>query len=217
MKAKHTAGIVLLIAVALLVWWRWPRAESAKQASTSEEVASSTVHADDIPAAPELEWIDGGRPSAEAIASARRKADAVRARLAAQRATGAANYPTQRTTGAANYPSMPTPIGSGTQKGLPLGDYLDDVIQREFMPMGATCYADLVRKQPDAGGGVILDVAIAGDPSVGGVVDSVDVDAGATLAQNDFITCVRESMMAMTFKAPPGGRVTFTLPLEFSP
>jgi hypothetical protein len=206
MKLKHGLGIVLVLAAVAIALWKWPRKTTAPSSDASSETEpSSTASASDIPEAPALEWIDGGRPSTEQIAVARRRADAVRARLAAQPHA------------APNFPSMPAAIGSGSQKGLPLGDYLDDVVHREFMPMGATCYADLVRKQPDAGGSVVLDVAIAGDSAVGGVVDSVDVDAGASLAQNDFITCVRESMMAMTFKAPPNGRVTFTLPLEFSP
>jgi hypothetical protein len=56
-----------------------------------------------------------------------------------------------------------------------------------------------------------------GDTAVGGGVDSVRVDAASTPSASDFATCVRESMMAMTFHAPPNGRVTFTLPLDFAP
>lgn len=200
MNAKR-AAIAVVIAIALLVGWRLAR-ERQTQAAPDDASSTTSASNDILPFAPELEWIDGGRPSIEAIASARRKADAVRAQLHRS---------------APNYANMPAPIGSGTQKGLPLGDYLDDVIHREFFPMGEACYADFLRTRPDAGGSLVLDVVIAGDSAVGGVVDSVDVDAGATLAQNDFITCVRESMMAMTFKAPPGGHVTFTLPMEFSP
>lgn len=112
---------------------------------------------------------------------------------------------------------MPAPVGSGNQINEPLGKYVDDVIKREFMPMAKGCYADLLRKQPDAGGAVLFDVTILGDTSVGGVVDSVRVDAASTLSAPDFVTCVRESMMAMTFHAPPNGSVTFTLPLDFAP
>ena len=41
---------------------------------------------------------------------------------------------------------------------------------------------------------------------------------GSTLDDPEVLTCLRESMMSVTFDAPPeGGEVTVKYPIEFSP
>lgn len=114
---------------------------------------------------------------------------------------------------------MPAPVGSGNQVDQPLGKYLHDTVQRDFMPMSIDCYKDFLSRQPDAGMSMLVDVTIAGDKGVGGVVDSVTVDSGGLPDDDSFVTCLRESMMSMVFDAPPQGQhqVTFTMPIDFSP
>jgi hypothetical protein len=64
-----------------------------------------------------------------------------------------------------------------------------------------------------------LDGKVVGDPSVGGVVDSVESRPESTLRDEGFLTCLRESLYAIRFAAPPDGEeeVTFTVPMEFAP
>jgi len=114
---------------------------------------------------------------------------------------------------------MPTPAGSGNQANEALGKYLDSTVQSQFMPMTTGCYNDLLSRRPGVSASMLLDVTIVGDQSVGGVVDSVTLDPGSAPQDDTFITCIRESMYGVVFKAPPAGqeKVTFTMPIDFSP
>jgi hypothetical protein len=114
---------------------------------------------------------------------------------------------------------MPAPVGSGNQAQLALGKYVQKRITQDFFPMGSSCYQELLTKQGTAKGRLILEVTLAGDRSVGGVVDSVEVNPESTIRDQELILCIRESMMGMPFDAPPDGneKVTFTLPIDLSP
>jgi len=170
--------------------------------------------------------------NAAATASARRRADAIRAQLEdryptktnhqLQNVGNAGNPDISNTFGAQSargLQPMPAPVGSGNQVDQPLGAYIREVMKKQFLPLGASCYETLSRKYPDAAGSILLDVTIIGDRSVGGVVDSVKIDESPSLKDDQLITCVRESMYAVVFQPPPDGqpRVTFTMPLDFSP
>ncbi len=113
---------------------------------------------------------------------------------------------------------MPAPVGSGNQAGLALGNYVRGVVKEKFVPMAGSCYEEYLTKHPGKGGRAVISVKIVGDPSVGGVVDSATLAPSSTLRDDDFSTCVVESMMAMEFDAPPaGGEVTFEYPFDFAP
>lgn len=84
--------------------------------------------------------------------------------------------------------------------------------------MAGDCYRDLLAKAPTIRGRLVLSVTVVGDPSVGGVVESVKPADGTTLDDDAFTTCVVESMMSVDFAAPPGGNeFDFIYPFEFSP
>jgi hypothetical protein len=107
----------------------------------------------------------------------------------------------------------------------PNGEYVDpayiqDVIRSDMFPMARGCYEELLKRQPDAGGKVEMFFKIVGDEKVGGIVDEVDIDAGAPTAIRDdrMNTCIRESLMSLAFRPPPGsGVVTIGYPIVFSP
>jgi hypothetical protein len=106
-------------------------------------------------------------------------------------------------------------------------DYLRARIREDFLPMAAQCYDQWTARAPGAAAGrVVADFVILGDEHVGGVVDEVTLesperDAGpdaAVLGDGDFQTCLRESMLAMAFQAPPGrGRLRVRYPFRFAP
>jgi len=49
-------------------------------------------------------------------------------------------------------------------------------------------------------------------------VDDVKLGDGTTIDDKEMQTCLRESMMSVTFDAPPeGGEVTVVYPVLFSP
>jgi hypothetical protein len=65
-----------------------------------------------------------------------------------------------------------------------------------------------------------MNVVVVGDPSVGGVVEDVEVASGTGFSADETLTtCIRESMYSVQFDAPPPGhpKMDFSLPLNFSP
>jgi hypothetical protein len=167
-------------------------------------------------------------------AESRQAADRIRATIAAQFAeamrhgpdfnsvngdSGAQSAMTEDVARARAIPTMPAPVGSSNQANEALGRYVQDRITKDFFPMGASCYQELLTKLPGARGKIVFDVTIVGNTSVGGVVDAVEVNEESTLKDEKLVVCMRESMFGMPFDAPPAEqeKVTFTLPIELSP
>jgi hypothetical protein len=77
----------------------------------------------------------------------------------------------------------------------------------DFFPLGRSCYEDLLASKPSARGRLDLEVVVAGDRSVGGVVSTVDFGPNSTLLDHEeFVTCIEESMSAVEFRRPSGRR-----------
>jgi hypothetical protein len=125
----------------------------------------------------------------------------------------------QGSTAAAAPATMPSPEGTGNQVGKPLGDYVRGLMKDEFIPMGKDCYQELLERSPDAAGSLTLKVVVTGDPSVGGVVDNVDVSSNSGFSDETLVNCIQESMYSVQFDAPPAGhpKMDFEYPLHFSP
>ncbi|MFV8749629.1 AgmX/PglI C-terminal domain-containing protein [Nannocystaceae bacterium ST9] len=97
-------------------------------------------------------------------------------------------------------------------------DYIRERIREDLLPVAVECYESALVDNPELAGELVVNFAILGDPEVGGVVDEVEVGDESTLASEFVRECVRESMMAVNFDAPPeGGRVDVTYPLAFAP
>ena len=98
--------------------------------------------------------------------------------------------------------------------------YIQHVMREDLFPLAMQCYQQLLERQPDAGGKVVLHFGIVGDPHLGGYVDDATIDAGTPedIQDPEMQTCIRESMLSVAF-APPakGGAVTVEYPFEFSP
>jgi hypothetical protein len=90
-------------------------------------------------------------------------------------------------------------------------------MKEQFFPLAGQCYDNMSAKHPLK---VVLDFRIVGDKRVGGVVDQASLsmgDGGAPL-DPEFERCMTESMMSVSFAAPPNEReVTVTYPIELAP
>ncbi len=103
--------------------------------------------------------------------------------------------------------------------GGALGDYIRDRVHEDLFPLAKECYTHALEKNPKLAGRLIVSFTIAGDRRVGGVVDSAKVEPSSTLSDPEVSDCVRESMMSVSFDAPPDGQssVSVTYPILFLP
>jgi hypothetical protein len=116
-------------------------------------------------------------------------------------------------------PTMPALEGGGNQADKPLGEYVNHVLQQQFNPIATSCYEELLSRDKTAAGTLILNVKVVGDTRVGGVVQEVEIQPESTIADAELRLCMRESMFATVFDAPPGGEgeLTFTYPVDVAP
>jgi hypothetical protein len=98
--------------------------------------------------------------------------------------------------------------------------YVQLEMREQMFPMARACYEDYLSRQPDAGGKLDLWFKIVADDKLGGIVEEDEEhDAGVASGMGDekMTTCIRESMMTVTFPPPAkGGVVTIGYPIVFS-
>ena len=82
--------------------------------------------------------------------------------------------------------------------------------------MAGGCYDELLARHPGTRGLINLNVAVGGDPSVGGVVEAVKVLPDSTLTDVAFVTCMTESMMSLQFEASASGQYHFDFDYPFN-
>jgi hypothetical protein len=124
-------------------------------------------------------------------------------------------------------PSPPRPTEYPTMPELAVDDaghtnvdprYIQKRVREDLFPLARKCYGDALEKNPRLAGRLAVHFRIIGDRKVGGVVDETKILPETTMADPEFQTCVTESLMSVTFDAPPGDReVTVDYPIEFSP
>lgn len=97
--------------------------------------------------------------------------------------------------------------------------YIREHFREDMFPFLHQCYEAALRRQPALGGNLVLAFSIVGDPSVGGVVEEADFAEESDIQDEEMRTCVRESLMTLTFDKPPtgGGYVTVKYPIAFAP
>lgn len=98
-------------------------------------------------------------------------------------------------------------------------EYIRERIKEDLLPVAIDCYESALADDPKLGGKLVMKFAILGEPEVGGVVDEATIDDEQSTLANEFMReCMRESLMAVSFDAPPdGGRVEVTYPFVFEP
>jgi len=110
----------------------------------------------------------------------------------------------------------PAPAPAGTARIDP--KYIRERVREDFFPLAKECYQGVLERHPERSGKVALHFTIVGDERIGGIVEEATVGDESTLRDDEFDTCMTESMMSMTFPPPKGGgSVTVVYPIEFSP
>ncbi|HEX3344078.1 MAG TPA: AgmX/PglI C-terminal domain-containing protein [Polyangiaceae bacterium] len=105
---------------------------------------------------------------------------------------------------------------AGPEKFSP--EYIRDRVREDLFPLAKGCYADALKRNPKLSGRLAVSFRILGDKKVGGVVDEAHMTEDTTIDDAEMQTCVRESMMSVSFDAPPNdGEVTVVYPIDFSP
>lgn len=97
-------------------------------------------------------------------------------------------------------------------------EYIQSRVREDLFPLAKECYGDALKRNPKVGGKLVVYFRVIGDKKVGGVVDETKIMADTTLDDAEMQTCVKESMMSVSFDAPPDdGEVTVVYPILFSP
>ncbi len=114
--------------------------------------------------------------------------------------------------------------------------YIQSVVSEDLLPLVTECYESAIEKAGGRlNGSVIVKFSIAGDESVGGIVDDVELDNSEVkfdlsdgkglrgpgsfpLSDNpDFAECLSESTASLLFDPPQGGgRVEVSYPFIFA-
>jgi RNA polymerase sigma factor (sigma-70 family) len=214
MTMKKSAAAVLGVAIAGGVAWHGVR-------DGGEPVPSSARPAQLTSAAPPSAAIPAtsGAPASGALAS--RGAPAVR-RLpdrGAREELLARIRQAQRQRASRGGVARATPADVPTRLGPP-GELDKDYVRssvRELLPMVRECYEAAREHTPDLGGRIAVTFTIEGEPEIGGVIGSSQIDqAQTTVADPPMLECVQETMYAIEIDPPPGGGVvTVTYPFEF--
>jgi hypothetical protein len=179
--------------------------------STSEPPSELSVPASPSAVPQASPW--GRTRSPDDLARARAERDQMRARIYQSFGKAPPLEPAPSATGHAPYAPMPELDGGGIDP-----KYIQSVVHDDYFPLAKSCYAELMSRLPDAGGRLSFAFTIVGNPQIGGIVERADVTDDSTLDDPAMVTCMRESMLSMTFAPPPnGGAVTLTYPIEFSP
>jgi RNA polymerase sigma factor (sigma-70 family) len=90
---------------------------------------------------------------------------------------------------------------------------------KEIVPMLSECYEEGLERNPKlAGGTVLVEFTIEGEPGVGGLVGESKIDPKATsLGDDAVLQCIQETMYALKIDPPTnGGIVQVRYPFAFS-
>ena len=214
MTSEGRTKAVALVAVLALVALGWFLLSSSKP--TRRSAASAQV---DQPRATEVESprvrSRGAPPSVISAEPFRPLAETRRDRELRERArdqilkslSGA-----RRPSGATGSSGGPEPVGELDK------EYVQRRIREDFLPMAKECYEAALERDGGLAGRMVFQFAIVGDETVGGIVESAELDPSSTLGEDELVTCMRESLLSVTFPPPKrGGRVTVKFPFTLSP
>jgi len=191
-RAHHWA-ILIAIVVALIFWLARPRpaGEPPPHGSVGNSPAVPSQNAPNAPPSNAPAGRLSRQAAAAKVAEERRRHDDVAARIH------------QAQTGAAPQTLDAPYIGARI---------------RELQPLLQECYSLALREHPELQGRLVLSFAIVAEPSLGGVVESLEFVSGdAGVVDPTLRECVRATIETQTF-APPdqGGRVSVTYPFVFA-
>lgn len=206
------AGGLAVVVLVVVAWLAREHGSVARTGTPGETPGAAS--------AASLEAWDGGGPITRTTHD-RRIRDELQRRIIESLLLGPldGSAPTAAAAPAAGTAPPPQPRTYGDDRDLDRA-YIQHVMREDLFPLAQQCYEQLLERQPDAGGKVMLHFGIVGDPHLGGYVDDATIDAGTPedIQDPEMQTCIRESMLSIAF-APPdkSGAVTVDYPIEFSP
>jgi hypothetical protein len=230
MRTWRRVVIAVMVVATALLFYRWWQAASSKaaprgQAAAEDDEATPAAARAPHPPGPPPREQGGGNGSGEPGPTLdRAKADRMREELHALFAEAGV----LGLMGAVSAePAAPRDAGFPTMPVLAVGDggdpqvdpkYIQQRVHEDLFPIARACYGDALKRDPKTSGKLVVSFRIIGDHKVGGVVDDAKLTDETTITDPEFQTCVRESMMAVSFDAPPGDReITVVYPILFSP
>lgn len=202
-------AVIALAGAALAVWLLLSRGGGGRPGRrlSADATPATAVAPETSPRA--AAGAPGAAPARDKAAAA-----ALRQRVADARARRRAesSAPAPRAIGGGAAPADDAPPDPTLAK-----DYIRDQIH-ELLPLLEECYTQALERQPNLAGKLVVKFVIAGEPGVGGVVDSSQIDEGAsTITDPEMNECVQETMYAAQFVAPAaGGTVSVTYPFAFA-
>jgi len=212
----------MVVATALLFYRWWQAASSRAQAPP--RTAASTEDPDLLLAGGVRPGTEGTPPGEALPKLDRARADRMREEI---RALLAEAGPLALLGGSTAEPIAPVDAGFPTMPVLGTWDggdprvdpkYIQERVHEDLFPLARNCYADALKRDPKTSGRLEISFRIIGDHKVGGVVDDATLTDQTTITDPEFQTCVRESMMSVSFDAPPNdGEITVVYPILFSP
>jgi RNA polymerase sigma factor (sigma-70 family) len=204
---KIVVGAVVVVVAASAVWL-------GKRSSASEPTTSTTSSSPT--SAPAVNKRDGEQV-ADRVATSRVRVTVLD--KPAERASLLAAIREARSKRAAASP----PASSGTapvaDEGVDMDkDYIRSAV-REIIPLLQECYEEGLERTQNAGGDVVVEFMIEGEPEIGGVISESTVDAKASTLEDATIReCIQETMYALKLDAPAnGGTVKVRYPFAFRP
>jgi hypothetical protein len=205
-------GVVVVVGAALFFSLRFVRTKREPKSSAAERAPARVDPAVGLPnasASMSTSAPSGRKPDGERSKEARRRRDALRENI--YRALGRKPPEPQKVGARAEPPPAPPAVPLDRK-------YIQTRIRSDFVPLASQCYETLLATHPNARGKAVFSFTIVGDADTGGIVESVELTEGTTLADPEFAYCVRESLLSLSFAPPPNdGWVTVTYPLDFSP
>ncbi len=207
-------AIGIAVGVAALWWSRRADSEHASPSASGDRVTRASGAAEEAGVSPSAERAPSAAAPAGAGKPARSRSEAAAARERLVRDIARARE-RRLARAAANSP----PAG-GAPTDQDVGqldkEYIRDRV-KEIVPLVAECYEMSLADEPTLAGTVVVHFVMAGEPEVGGVVESSEIDAErSTLSRPALDECIRETMYALEFDPPEdGGRVEVRYPFKF--
>ncbi|MFO0740294.1 MAG: AgmX/PglI C-terminal domain-containing protein [Labilithrix sp.] len=217
MKAKNLAILVVVMLVVgfaiigvLVREDRKARAAAARDSGSNLVVETSTGVMPPGPLTPPIS--DASSPLAD-----RKKRDELRRKILEAWAKGEKGPEVAAEAKQGRFEEHPNADGWGIEP-----KYIQSSFREQMFPMAQACYQDFLARKPDAGGRLVLSFKIVADENLGGVVEEWDDhDAGMVsewTGDAKMETCVRESLMTVTFPPPAkGGVLTVIYPVVLEP
>jgi hypothetical protein len=229
MRTWRRAVTVLVVLATAFLFYRWFENMSSRAApragALDEGDDPSTAPGPRAPHLAAKRPPPPGAPSAEPAAPVldRAKADKMREELhalfaeAGVLALGGAPLDASAAPPPHGFGTMPTKLDDAGETVVD-PKYIQSRVREDLFPLAKDCYVHALEKKPRLGGKLAVYFRVIGDEKVGGVVDEVKMMNETTLDDPEMVTCVKESMMSVSFAAPPGGgELTVVYPIVFSP